>query len=594
MSIWHAHLISHKHTPCGVALFCKSNASMPSIGARSRSKWTVRKSAAEILSCLPARIPQRTTTRRARRWMLFLMGVVYVLTATTSATQAGQTIPGIDIIIEKMPSPRRTTVGLGQGGLPVVPADFFGPGSLPFDGPLDVNFNPFLLNRTTASQFDLQNPSTIPTELLQLTLTSNSPIEPVPGSTYDVQIAMEGAGQLSLLETNPAANGAGQLVDSFFDVNYQIQFFPQGATTVGILTLTGAMVLQFAAPDPMELVPWTNLLPNGGLPAGGGNFVLGSDGIQLNEFLLRSPDGGFSLPLVTAVPEPTTAGLFMYAAAALLWRYSRGKHVRSVTAGLLTFAIGFSVSDLSAALITVPTSLSPGDHYRLAFVTSTTRDAASTVIADYNTFVHTTAMSVPALQALGTTWTAIGSTAAVDARDNTGTNPTVSAGEPIFLLNDTLIATNYADLWDSTLLAPLNFTEMETTRTGLAWTGTNGFGLKDPFGLTLGSSIGVELGSVSSTTGSWIGAGFSPTNTGLQPLYAISGVLAVVPEPQYLSLASLVIVSPLYSGLRRRARDTHVATASPLARVRQTNPAHERSYRAQHTWLKGGPPCYAI
>ena len=37
---------------------------------------------------------------------------------------------------------------------------------------------------------------------------------------------------------------------------------------------------------------------------------------------------------------------------------------------------------------TVPTTLSPGDQYRLAFVTSTTTAATSSNIADYNTFVN--------------------------------------------------------------------------------------------------------------------------------------------------------------------------------------------------------------
>ena len=168
------------------------------------------------------------------------------------------------------------------------------------------------------------------------------------------------------------------------------------------------------------------------------------------------------------------------------------------------------------------------------------------MIADYNTFVHTTAISVPALQALGTTWTAIGSTAAVDARDNTGTNPTVSAGEPIFLLNDTLIANNYADLWDNTIQTQINFTEIETVRNDFTWTGSNSLGLKDPFGLTLGSATGVEVGQITSLTIPWIAAGFSPTNTDLKPLYAISGVLTVVPEPHYLAVAALVFARPCF------------------------------------------------
>ena len=69
-----------------------------------------------------------------------------------------------------------------------------------------------------------------------------------------------------------------------------------------------------------------------------------------------------------------------------------------------------SASAAHADPITVPTDLNPGDEYRLAFVTSTTRDATSTNIADYNAFVTTVAESVPELLALNTTWTAFGST----------------------------------------------------------------------------------------------------------------------------------------------------------------------------------------
>ncbi len=102
-----------------------------------------------------------------------------------------------------------------------------------------------------------------------------------------------------------------------------------------------------------------------------------------------------------------------------------------IIASLLVFA-AFAVAPLAASAvpITVPTDLSPGDKYRLAFVTSTGRDTTSANIVDYNNFVTAHAAGVPELAALGTTWTAIGSTVAVDARDNTGTNPTVATGLP--------------------------------------------------------------------------------------------------------------------------------------------------------------------
>ena len=102
----------------------------------------------------------------------------------------------------------------------------------------------------------------------------------------------------------------------------------------------------------------------------------------------------------------------------------------------------------SAAPITVPTGLNPGEQYRLAFVTSTTRDATSSNIADYNAFVTATANAVPELAELGITWKAIGSTSAVDAQDNTHTNVVLDGvGVPIYLLNDTLFVNDNADLW---------------------------------------------------------------------------------------------------------------------------------------------------
>ncbi|MBI1923977.1 hypothetical protein HYR99_06980 [Candidatus Poribacteria bacterium] len=87
--------------------------------------------------------------------------------------------------------------------------------------------------------------------------------------------------------------------------------------------------------------------------------------------------------------------------------------------------------------ITVPTSLTPGAQYRLAFVTSTTRDALSSNIADYNTFVSNAANAVPELAALGTTWRAIASTLTSDARTD------FFHSVPIFLLNDTQLSQTF-------------------------------------------------------------------------------------------------------------------------------------------------------
>lgn len=188
----------------------------------------------------------------------------------------------------------------------------------------------------------------------------------------------------------------------------------------------------------------------------------------------------------------------------------------------------------SAAPITVPSSLSPGDQYRLVFVTSTVRDATSSNIADYNSFVTTAANSVPELVALGTTWTAIASTANVSARDNTGTSPNISTGVPIYRLDSALIASNNADLWDGAIAATLSITEFGDPSALLyVWTGSDGHGIQ--FNTRVLGGPNPTRGQSNATTFQWmLAATVFPDNT--YSLYAMSGVLTVVPEPSSLML----------------------------------------------------------
>ena len=118
---------------------------------------------------------------------------------------------------------------------------------------------------------------------------------------------------------------------------------------------------------------------------------------------------------------------------------------RIITSSLIFAAFVVAPLASSAAPITVPTDLNVGDTYRLAFVTSTTTAATSTDIAFYNAFVTGVANTQAELADLLTTWSVIGSTAALDARDNTGTNPT-STGVPIYRLDDTRITDHQTPL----------------------------------------------------------------------------------------------------------------------------------------------------
>ena len=202
----------------------------------------------------------------------------------------------------------------------------------------------------------------------------------------------------------------------------------------------------------------------------------------------------------------------------------------------------------------VPTALNPGDQYRLAFVTSGTRDATSSDIGVYNTFVSDAAALVPELAALSTEWTAIASTPNSDAINNTATTGT---GDPIFLLNDTKLVDDYLDLWDGSVDTPFNVDESANVIGPTdVWTGT----IDDGTGLgtnTLGPTAGnfAVVGRTQGIGSSWIALRTRVVTEDL-PLYALSSLLTTpaaeaVPEPSTLLM---LLLGALGVVLRRRRR----------------------------------------
>ena len=94
----------------------------------------------------------------------------------------------------------------------------------------------------------------------------------------------------------------------------------------------------------------------------------------------------------------------------------------------------------------VPSGLVDGDSFRLLFIGTNGRDASSSDIAVYNTFIQNLAAAGHAdIQAHSATFRVVGSTEDVDARDNTGTTGT---GVPIYWLNGAKVADDYADFYD--------------------------------------------------------------------------------------------------------------------------------------------------
>ena len=101
-----------------------------------------------------------------------------------------------------------------------------------------------------------------------------------------------------------------------------------------------------------------------------------------------------------------------------------------------------------------PADIGPGRQFRLMFITSTTRDATSTDIADYNTFVSTRAVAgLTAIQTYADGFTALVSTATVNARTNTLTRAT-DTDAPIYWVRSGTVgasdraADDYADVYD--------------------------------------------------------------------------------------------------------------------------------------------------
>ena len=111
---------------------------------------------------------------------------------------------------------------------------------------------------------------------------------------------------------------------------------------------------------------------------------------------------------------------------------------------------------LATGAVMDPVGAEVGDVFRRVFVTSTKIDAFSSEIADYDD--HIAALIVSAglhedARRNTVNWRVIGSTASVDARDHTGTDPEDDHSDfiGIYGMDDRLIASSYEDLWNGSI-----------------------------------------------------------------------------------------------------------------------------------------------
>ena len=197
------------------------------------------------------------------------------------------------------------------------------------------------------------------------------------------------------------------------------------------------------------------------------------------------------------------------------------------------------VPEVPADWSLVPRGLVVGDQFRLLFVSSTGRDATSGIIATYNTWIQSLAAAGHTdIQRYYSTFTVVGSTAAVDAQDNTHTTYTSSdKGVPIYWLNGNKVADQYEDFYDGSWDDEANrkteagtASSDTTIRTGSDPDGTEkGFGA---FSLALGKSLATVGIPDSSATGSGpLSSDAHAADSSTLPLYGLSGVFTVVAPP---------------------------------------------------------------
>ena len=209
-------------------------------------------------------------------------------------------------------------------------------------------------------------------------------------------------------------------------------------------------------------------------------------------------------------------------------------NAEELTSDATDFVVAVPVTAVPADWSLTPDGLGVGERFRLLFLSSSTRTAGATDIDVYNTWVQNLASNGHAdIQGYGSSFRMVGSTADVDARDNTGTTYTSSDKDvPIHWLNGDKAADEYEDFYDETWDEEASMrTQAGTSKSAPreVWTGSDhdGTGLRflgSPDGFVAVSrpnSSFLEDGPLSSSESNHV--------TGTEPAYGLSGVFSVSP-----------------------------------------------------------------
>ena len=183
-----------------------------------------------------------------------------------------------------------------------------------------------------------------------------------------------------------------------------------------------------------------------------------------------------------------------------------------------------------------PNGVPDGGKFRLLFVTSTALNASTTVMDSYNGIIRdSVAAGHTDIRPYSHLFNALGSTALVDAIDNTKTtHTTTDMGVPIYYLNGAKVADNYSDFYDGTWDSHDPTNELGTSSSAMAvWTGSQSNGMKHGNPLGNQTSKTVRMGNpTSSVSGDVLSATLIRNHTFkdrsyLLPFYGLSPVFEV-------------------------------------------------------------------
>ena len=224
--------------------------------------------------------------------------------------------------------------------------------------------------------------------------------------------------------------------------------------------------------------------------------------------------------------------------------------LRAAMLFLLAAAAGVQAQPVATSTATVaevpgtwslaPTGLNTGDAFRLLFLSSTKRNATSTDIAVYNTFVQDRAASGHTdIRAYSAGFRAVGCTASTDAIDNTGTATSTATSVPIYWLNGNRVAHDYADFYDGSWAGEANdrnesgHNGLDTSNagnyplTGCDHDGTEYMNASD-ISFALGEDdVRVARPNSSATNAGPLSSNSAVADTSDRPMYGLSGVFQV-------------------------------------------------------------------